>query len=141
MSVVRAASFSAAKAVAMAEHHTVGRAIEIGIAEERGQTVWEVKTQLGMGLIDTFLDTDSGAIIGSDAEGDAKSLPAVDRIAFADALQKAESETHGRTLEAVRESENGVIVYAIELVTASGVVEVNVDATSGELTVDDEDDA
>lgn len=136
----RAATFSAAQAVGVAEQRTGGRAIEVGLSREQGMQVWEVKTQAGTKLVDTYIDMRTGAVVGSDAEGAARAALPSERITLAAALGKAESETGGRILEAERENEDGVIVYGIEVVTATGVREVNIDAAQGRLMAGDDAD-
>lgn len=135
----RAATISAAQAVGVAEQRTGGRAIEVGLSRERGKQVWEVKTQAGTKLIDIYIDTRTGAVVGSDAEGFARAALPSERITLAAALGIAELETLGRILEAERENENGIIVYDIEVLTAAGVREVNVDASQGRLMAGDDD--
>ena len=73
-------------------------------------------------------------------------FPALAKITWGQAVQKALAAVHGQVLKTELEEENGFLVYGVEVVTADkAIVDVKVDAGSGKVLamerdkVDDED--
>ena len=69
-------------------------------------------------------------------------FPALAKITWNQAVQKALSAVHGQVLKTELEDENGFLVYGIEVVTADkAIVDVKVDAGSGKVLAMDRDKA
>ena len=69
-------------------------------------------------------------------------FPALAKITWNQAVQKAVGAVHGQVLKTELEDENGFLVYGIEVVTADkAIVDVKVDAGSGKVLAMDRDKA
>jgi hypothetical protein len=69
-------------------------------------------------------------------------FPALARITWNQAIQKALAIVHGQVLKTELEDENGFLVYGVEVVTADKViVDVKVDAGSGKFLAMNRDKA
>jgi hypothetical protein len=69
-------------------------------------------------------------------------FPALARITWNQAIQKALAIVHGQVLKTELEDENGFLVYGVEVVTADKViVDVKVDAGSGKVLAMNRDKA
>ncbi len=69
-------------------------------------------------------------------------FPALAKIAWGQAVQKALAAVHGQVLKTELEEENGFLVYGVEVVTADkAIVEVKVDAGSGKVLAMERDKA
>lgn len=68
------------------------------------------------------------------AHSPAKDFPRMAKISMAQAVKTARSKIHGKALSSNLEEEDGFLVYAVEIQTASrSMVEVLVDAGSGKI--------
>ena len=69
-------------------------------------------------------------------------FPALAKITWGQAVQKALAAVHGQVLKTELEDENGFLVYGVEVVTADkSIVDVKVDAGSGKVLAMDRDKA
>ncbi len=69
-------------------------------------------------------------------------FPALAKITWGQAVQKALAAVHGRVLKIKLEDENGFLVYGVEVVTGDkAIVDVKVDAGSGKVLAMDRDKA
>lgn len=69
-------------------------------------------------------------------------FPALAKTTFDQAIAKALEAVHGKVLQTGLENENGFLVYNVEVVTAdNSIVDVKVDAGSGEVLAMDKDKA
>ena len=84
----------------------------------------------------TVLFVSAGLALGSDRED--KNQEAVQassaKVTMEQAIQTAKAKYPGRVVEAELESEDGALVYEVEIVSASGMEqEIEVDAQSGNI--------
>lgn len=69
-------------------------------------------------------------------------FPALAKITWGQAVQKALAAVHGQVLKTELEEENGFLVYGVEVVTADkAIVDVKVDAGSGKILAMERDKA
>lgn len=69
-------------------------------------------------------------------------FPALAKITWGQAVQKALAAVHGQVLKTELEEENGFLVYGVEVVTADkAIVDVKVDAGSGKVLAMERDKA
>jgi len=69
-------------------------------------------------------------------------FPALAKLTFDQAVQKALDAVQGKVLKTELENENGFLVYGVEVVTADkAIVDVKVDAGSGKVLAMDRDKA
>ncbi len=80
-----------------------------------------------------------GGTIRIDNQGEAD-FPALAKLTFDQAIQKAQTKVQGQVLKTDLGDENGFLVYEIELVTADkSIVDVKVDAGSGKIVAMEQD--
>lgn len=75
----------------------------------------------------------TGGVIRVEKKAEAD-FPALAKLPFEQAVQKALSAVQGKVLKAKLEDENGFLVYSVDVVTADkAIVDVKVDAGSGKV--------
>ena len=94
----------------------------------------------------SVLSITTGLALGYDREDkDLESVQAASaKVSMEQAIQTAKTKFPGRVVEAELEAEDGILVYEVKVVSASGETqEIEIDAQSGEVLsseIEDEDD-
>lgn len=92
----------------------------------------------------TVLFISAGLAMGHDGEDkDKESVQAMSaKVTMEEAIQTAKTKFPGRVMEAELESEDGALVYEVEIVSASGETqEIEIDAQSGKILDSDSESA
>lgn len=142
ISAVLNAKSSISQAVAAAEKQTGGRAMKVDVEHEKGTYLYSIKTVSKDKVSDVFVDPASGKITRTDDEGlIAKVFDKEDQAEFAKlaaspvtlstAVATAEKETGGKAIEAAFESEDGKMLFEVEVAKDKAVQKVTIDAASG----------
>jgi uncharacterized membrane protein YkoI len=138
------AEVTAGQAIAAAEKNTGGRALEVGLEDENGGVLYEVKTITQDKVVEAFIDPATGQVIRTKEEGlvarmfDQEDKAELARLAqsptdLAAAIAAAEQETGGKALEAAHEDENGHAIFEVEVVKDNVVQQVKVDGATGKV--------
>lgn len=141
---VLGAKTSIAQAIAAAEQQTGGRAMKIGIEEEKGVYFYEIKTVTKDKVAEVFVDPTSGQVVRTDDEGlIAKAFDREDREEFAKlaaspttlaaAIATAEQHVGGKAIEASFDNEDGAMWFEVEAVKDGAVHKVMIDAATGKV--------
>tara|TARA_R110000787_G_scaffold257770_1_gene362961 strand:- start:1560 stop:2117 length:558 start_codon:yes stop_codon:yes gene_type:complete len=121
------AKASVLQAVVLAEKHTGGRALKIGLEREDGAYRYEVKVVTKDKVSEVTIDPASGTVTRVEDDGRiARLLDREDKAAFGElvkspvtlstAIETAENETGGKAIEAEWESEDGKPELKVETV-------------------------
>ncbi|WP_160119825.1 PepSY domain-containing protein [Rhodovarius lipocyclicus] len=144
VAALRAATVTPAAAIAAAESATGGRAIRIGLEDENGTHLYEVRVAVADRMLTVKIDPASGAVRATERDGlIARLLDREDRdevaallrapTTLAKAIEAAETTAGGRTIEAGWEAEDGTNGFEVEVMRPDGrVVKVAVDAATGQ---------
>lgn len=138
------------RAVISAEHNLSARAIEVELESRSGQLVYEVDLVRGTTLHRVTVDARSGKLLTVEkprienwlrAWIDADRLRAGGKASPLGArLSALEQQSGGEVKEVEFDLRHGKVIYDIELATAAGIGEVQIDAQTGrrlELAYDD----
>lgn len=94
-------------------------------------------TFIGVCLADTGMEVEKGTI---NIEGKTETqFPSLSKINPTEAIRTALSKVNGKVLKIGLENENNFLVYGVEIVTDNQIVDVKLDAGSGEVLVIEKD--
>jgi uncharacterized membrane protein YkoI len=144
IATVLGAKASVGQAITAAERKTGGRAMEIGVEEEKGAYLYEVKTVSKDKVAEVFVDPASGQVVRTGDEGlIAKVFDQEDQDEFAElaassttlaaAVATAEQHTGGKAIEASFDSEDGTMLFEVEVAKGDAVHKVMIDSASGKV--------
>jgi uncharacterized membrane protein YkoI len=130
---------SASQAVEVAEKALSARTIEVELETRRGRLVYEIELVRGDALYAATVDAGNGKLVAGDRrriEGLWASWFDKDRLlppgkALGATLAAIERETGGRIEEVGRDTEDGRIVYEVEVTTAAGTAVIAIDPATG----------
>jgi uncharacterized membrane protein YkoI len=139
---VLGAKTSLAQAVAAAEQHTGGRAARVGVEEDEGAYVYQVRTVTTDNVTDVFIDPASAKVLRADDEGFFDSIFDWDHdedlnalmaspTTLAMAITAAEQKVGGNAIEARLEDEDDALRFKVEVIKDATVHQVLVDGATG----------
>ncbi len=113
-----------------------GEVIHSEREEDDEGDVWEVVVKTSSGAIVKIELLSDGTILeidGEDKPFDYEVTPGEDLLTFREALEIAQALTDGKLSEWGLEREEGVLIYEFEFRTELGVLEITLDASSGDV--------
>ena len=142
LAAVTTAPVSLTQAIDTAEAETRGRALEAEAEAEHGQVLYEISTLVAGEVHEVTIDPQTGTILKTEIEAaEAGEVPPDGSMEIAVAIAAAEAAGSGTAIEAEFEIEDGMAVYEVEVAGNDTVVEVTVDAATGDvLSIETDDD-
>lgn len=142
LAAVTTAPVSLMQAIDTAEAATGGRTLEAEAEAENGQVLYEIATLVAGEIHEVTIDPQTGTILKTEIEpAEADELPPDGSVEIAAAISAAEAAGDGTVIEAEFETEDGRAVYEVEVAGNDTLLEVTVDAATGDvLSVETEDD-
>ena len=142
LAAVTTAPVSLMQAIDMAEAATQGRTLEAEAEAGNGQVLYEIGTLVDGEVHEVTIDPQTGTILKTEIEpAEADEVPPDGSVEIAAAISAAEAAADGTAIEAEFETEDGLAIYEVEVAGNETLLEVTVDATTGDvLSVETEDD-
>lgn len=125
------------QAIVIAEQYAGGKANQAQFESKRGQSFFEVEVVNGTKIMDVRIDAHSGTVMGSkedkpDSDKDEIEANALNApISLLQAIDTTERQVGGKVRKVELEHEQSALVYDLELMNNSKVMDVTVDAHSG----------
>ena len=141
---LQSAKVTAEQAIAAAEQKTDGHALKVGLEDENGRVLYDVKTVIQDKVFDVYVDPNSGQIVRSEEEGlidrmldreDKAQLAQLMKspTTLATAIAAAEQQTGGKVIEAAYDDENGRGIFEAEVLKDNARQEVKVEGATGKV--------
>jgi uncharacterized membrane protein YkoI len=130
-------------AIAAAETHSGGKALDVAFENRNGKPAYRVKTYQNNAVWEGKVDANSGRIIGRGKTIPESKLDREDRAelsglqqaktTLAQATSAAEAHAGGKAIDAGLEETNGKIVYEMAIIKSGALQKVTVDPANGQI--------
>lgn len=124
-------SITATQAIQSATAQNDGQVNEVDFKFKNGESFYLVGTVKNGQETEIKVDSKTGQVIESKADG-AKTLPSV-AISITDAIAKAEAQTQGKAKDAELKTKNNQTFYVVETIAQGQKHKVKIDANSGDI--------